>query len=75
LLLAHFAVLAIGQFVDLIGKLPLRGRHATDLNAVRAPLWAPQEAVVGVLGRRPGIGRLAARLSLGYMAVARRRTA
>lgn len=74
LMLAHFAVLAIGQFVDLIGKLPLRGRHATDLNAVRAPLWAPQEAVVGALGRRPGVGRLASRLSLGYMAVARRGT-
>jgi SAM-dependent methyltransferase len=72
LLLAHFVVLAIAQFVDLLGKVPLRGRYATDLPAVRVPLSAPQEALVGAIGRRSGIGRLASRLSLGYMAVARR---
>jgi SAM-dependent methyltransferase len=72
LMLAHFALLAIAQFVDLVGKVLLRGRYATDLNVFRVPLWAPQEALVGSLGRRSGVSRLAARLSLGYMAVGRR---
>jgi SAM-dependent methyltransferase len=72
LLLAHFAVLAVGQLLDLLGKVPLRGRHATDLEAVRVPLWAPQEVLATTIGRRPGVSRLAGRLSLGYMAVARR---
>lgn len=72
LMIVHFALLAIAQFLDLVGKFPLRGRLATDLPVIRVPLSAPQEALVGTLGRSSGVGRLASRLSLGYMAVGRR---
>lgn len=76
LLVAHFAVLAVQGALDALGRLiGLRRRKATELPVVRRALAAPLEAGIAVRRRRRtrrGVGGLAARASLGYMALARR---
>lgn len=76
LLVAHFAVLALQGALDALGALVgLRRRKATELPVVRRALSGPLEAAIAVRRRgrgRGGVTGLAARASLGYMALARR---
>ncbi len=77
LLGAHMGVLAAVQAADALGKRLFR-RPLTDVRAVRAVLWAPQEAAIAARrklrrGAGPrGVRGVSSRMSLGYYALARR---
>lgn len=78
LLAAHFTVLAATQALDAVGRKAGLRKQVTQLPGIRQLLAGPQLAVIAaryrLRGPRRGIRHGAARISLGYFAVARKPT-
>jgi SAM-dependent methyltransferase len=74
MLLAHATVLALQEGLDAGWRLAGRPGRATDVPAVRSVLAGPQQLAVRMRGPRARIGvrGSATRVSLGYMAAARK---
>jgi len=73
LLLAHYVVLAVQAGLEALGSV--LGRPITRMRAIRWLLAAPLEMAIALRRRRsrpPGVRGPATRVSLGYMAVARK---
>jgi SAM-dependent methyltransferase len=73
---AHFAVLAVTQGLDAVGRRVGLRRPPTTWPGLRGLLAGPQLGAVALRyrlrGPRRGIGRGAGRIALGYLAVARK---
>jgi SAM-dependent methyltransferase len=73
---AHFAVLALTQGLDTVGRRAGLRRAPTSWRVLRALLAGPQQAAIALRyrlrGPRRGIRAGAGRISLGYFAIARR---